>query len=182
MKTIDEIAKEYETFMIKTTLVDNEKTCRILLEVAIEDTTYEQKELIKELRENKWYRLKSQIINFFFFILKSEILDLYDEDTKIIQECISFIEEYITLLERMQEIICEDNYVELTKLVDFATDYYHSQTHYYDSERDRIDYLFQGIDYYNPRVEDNREVIISFLNQKVDELSRKKNPQLVKKV
>ena len=182
MKTIDEIAKEYETFTIKTTLVDNIVTCRLLLEVAIEDTVYDRKELMKELRLNKWYHLKTQIIDFFFLILKSDVLDVYGEDEKIIKECISFIEEFISLLERMREIICEDNYVELTKIVDFATDHYHAQTHYYDSKRDRLDFRLSGIDYYDPRYEDNRESILQFIKQKIEELSKNKNPQFVKKV
>ena len=78
---------------------------------------------------------------------------------------------------RIQSVADEENFDELTRLVDFSCDYYYAQTDYYDYLRDRLELIFKGIQLYNSRYEDSRDAFTKFMEEKIKGFERKKKTQ-----
>lgn len=174
MKKIEEIKKEYEVYPVKTKEVTSLEEFLSFIEIGLDDTDEYQHDYEKELKENKRWKLEAKIRNFFFFIFATEETELYDEDSAILEDCISYTEKFREFYQRIQSIASEDNYQELTRLVDFSCDYYSAQTDYYDYLRDQLDMIVRGIQMYNPKYEDTRESFLAFMEEKIQEQEAKK--------
>ena len=177
MKTLEDIKKEYESYEKKTDVVTNLDEFLSFIEIGIDDTDEYQQDYEKELKENKRWKLEAQIRNFFFFIFAEEEVDLYDEDTSILKDCISYTEKMREFYKRIQSVATEENFDELTRLVDFSCDYYYAQTDYYDYLRDKLELISKGIQLYNPRYEDSRVPFTKFMEEKIKGFERKKQTQ-----
>ena len=167
MEKIDEFEKEYEGFQTKTKTVTSLEEFMSFLDVEIGEYEYATKDFKKELRENALWRLEAQIRNFFFFIFEQEDVELYDIDDEIVMKCISLTQIMAQMFQRIENAATEENYLELTKLVDFANEKYYAQRDYYDYARDRIEFSAKGIYMMNSKYQDIREPFLEFLEKKV---------------
>ena len=61
--------------------------------------------------------------------------------------------------------------------MDFSSKCYDEQMEYYEYSRDRIESLLRGINIFSFQYEDNREVIETFFNQKIEELEKVKEKE-----
>ena len=187
MKTLQEIEKEYESYEIQTKEVSNLDEFLTFIEIGIDDTEEYEADYAKELRENRLWKLEAMIRNFFFFIFQEEELEIYDEDTEIVQDCIAVTRKYREYYERIQALATEENFRELVRLVDFSCDYYSSQMDYYDYLRDMLEFNAKGIRMYNSKYQDSRESFDQFMEKRIkamEEQQGKKGtpaPQYVKK-
>ena len=186
MKTIQEIEKEYESYESPTKEVTNLEEFLAYIQIGLDDTDEFERDFEKELRENRLWKLEAMIRNFFFFIFEQEEVELYDEDTEIVQDCIVITRRYRDYYERIQAIATEENFREFLRLVDFSCEYYSSQMDYYDYLRDSLEFWAKGIRMYNSKYEDNKESFNDFMEMKIQAIEKKgKNgttvPQYVKK-
>ena len=179
MKTIDEIKKEYEGFQIKSDFVTSKDELIAFLSVGIDDTYDIEKDNNKEIKLNKIAEIEARIRNIFFFIFEEEEVDFYAEDNSILSECNKLVYYYRSLYERIIELATDDNYLELLKLVDFATEYYNSHIDYFDYQRDKLETILKGFSMYNPSKQDNRSVLEEFIDEKLSVYDP--NKQLVKR-
>lgn len=182
MKTIEEIEKEYETFQIKSTNIDTLKKFIAFISDGIGTIDEEKRIIATELKTNKKMQLEAKIRNFFFFIFEEEDVDFYDEDNIILDEMLDFILTYEAYFLRIKELAAEDNFSELTRLVDFATKYYNENIDYLENKRDALEYIYKGISYYNMSQEDYREVFREFIEKKLAEFKTSKAVEKIKKL
>ena len=68
-----------------------------------------------------------------------------------------------TYLEKIASIATEENYGELTKLVDFSIVYYEKELAYYDHLRDDLEIMARGYHVLNSKYQDIRELDKHFL-------------------
>ena len=138
MITLEEIEKEYETFDIKTKEVQSMDYFIGYLEVGQEDA----EELIKvyndEIKGEKAARVIDRVNCFINFISLEDEIDYIGEDINIIKDMISHTEEYQDYYRTMERIATRFNFLELTRLIDFSTEYYNKQAKFYDYERQQI--------------------------------------------
>lgn len=170
MKTLEEIEKEYESYDIKTKEVVNMDYFLGYLEVGLEDAD----ELIKvyndQITGEKGARIIDRINCFINFISLADEIDYIGEDINIIKEMISHTEEYQEYYRTMERIATRFNFLELTRLIDFSTEYYTKQAQFYDYERQQLEMHASHIQVYNPRCEDTRVVFKEFMNKKLKEI------------
>lgn len=167
MKTLQQIEQEYESYHAKTDVVTNLDEFLSFIEIGIDDTKEYQKSYEKELKENHRWQLSAKIRNFFYFVFAEEDETIYDLDSEILRKCILYTRTMGAYYQRIKRIATDSNYLELVKLVDFSSDYYNAQTDYYDYERDQLDLLVRGIDYYHARYEDNGKPFCEFMDKKI---------------
>jgi len=180
MKTIEDIEKEYEGFQVKSDFITSLDEFVAFLLVGIDDTLEIEKDNRKEIRYNNIAKIESRIKNAIMFMFDCEEVNILDEDNEILGEISSLTGSYRSMYETMIDIADENNYQELVKLVDFATEYYNQHIDYFESQRDSLEMALRGISMYNPRYHDDRKVINEFINKKLSFYSNK--TQLVKKV
>lgn len=170
MITLEEIEKEYETYEIKTKQVVSMDYFLGYLEVGNEDA----EELIKvyndEIKGEKAARVIDRINCFINFISLEDEIDYIGEDIKIVEEMIKHTEEYVDYYKTMERIATRFNFLELTRLIDFSTEYYNKQAKFYDYERQQLEMHASHIQVYNPNVYDTREVFKEFMNKKLKEI------------
>ena len=182
MKTIKEIEEEYESYEIKTDVVTSLDEFLSFIEIGIDDTDEYKKSYEKEIRDNNREKLLTKIQNFFYFIAISTGVDFYDRDNEILTDCISYTILFKRFYERIRGIANEDNFLELTRLVDFSCDYYYDQTDYYDYLRNSLELCSRGISMFDPNKKDSRESFTAFMDQKIKEFEKQvqDNPQYKK--
>ena len=170
MITLEEIEKEYETFDIKTKEVQSMDYFIGYHEVGQEDA----EELIKvyndEIKGEKAARVIDRVNCFINFISLEDEIDYIGEDINIIKDMISHTEEYQDYYRTMERIATRFNFLELTRLIDFSTEYYNKQAKFYDYKRQQLEMHASHIQVYNPNVYDTREVFKEFMNKKLKEI------------
>lgn len=177
MKTIEQIEEEYKDFQIKTGTVTSVEEFLTYIEVGVDDIDENLDDYKKELRENKIWALEAKVRNFFFFVFQEEDTDFYDEDNQIVNSCLRFTLLFKDFYDRIQKIVNEQNYLELTKLVDFACQYYLSQMAYFDYLRDQLEMHTLGFYFSNSSQEDNEEPFTAFLTHKLEALEKEATPK-----
>ena len=182
MKTLEDIEKEYGEFEIKSNFVSNFDELITFLEIGLDDTFENEKDYVRELRENRRWRIDALVRNFFFFLFEEEDVEFYDYDNQILKDAIQMIREYRSLFTRMLVVASEENRLELIKLVDFLGDYYNRHVDYFDHRRDQLEMAFRGFQMYNSKYEDNREVVYQFADKKICALEGKKKSTSYEKV
>ena len=175
MKTLQEIEEEYKRYPGKTGVIHSLDDFLTFMEIGMDDTEEYQKDYEKELKDAERQRKKEKFYHFFLLSNYSVELDqIYDLDREILKKCISYTKEIGKYYRKIYSIATEDNYRELTRFVDFISDYYLSQTGYYDYERDQLDLFVRGISLYDPRYENTRDEFLKFLDKRMKELETKK--------
>lgn len=187
MKTLQDIEKEYENFSVQNGLVTNLEDFLAYIEIGIDDVTEYEKDYTKELKENKLWKLEAMVRNFFFFIFAQEEASLYDEDSKVLEECIGTTQKYQDYFKRLRDLATDKNVKEIYRLVEFSCKYYCEQMDYYDYLRDCIESTAKGFSIYNSQYENNREVFAEFMEKKIKEIvdssdKENRNPQYIRKL
>ena len=180
MKTIEEIEEEYRNFKLKSDFVKSKEDFILFLLIGMEDTYVLEEDNNREIRINNRNKLDAKIRKFLFFSDDNSEVDFFDQDNNILLEINKMVEDYRNMYAIMTEIVDEDNYKELVKLVDFCTEYYNYHIDFFDSERDSLEMAMKGICMYNPKYSDNRDVVKEFVENKMREFDKDKI--LVKKV
>lgn len=168
-----ELQEEYNTFTKNTTEVESLEDFYLFLKEVGQGFKADKKFLQKELRENSRWRLEAEIRNFFFFLFEEEEVELYEEDDAIVKEGMTWIQILQTYLEKIASIATEENYGELTKLVDFSIVYYEKELAYYDHLRDDLEIMARGYHVLNSKYQDIRGPFLNFLAEKVKEQEQK---------
>lgn len=181
MKTIEEIREEYKDFEIESSFITNAEELVAFLMVGIDDTYEIERDNNKEIRYNKMAEVEARIRNIFFFLFEEEEVEFYDEDNALLLECNKLVDYYRNLYQRIIDVADNDNYLELVKLVDFATKYYNEHIDYFDYQRDRLESLLKGFSMYNPKYQDNRDVIKRFMDEKLS-IYKSSNKELVRSI
>ncbi len=150
MKTVKDIEKEYEGYTKKTDVVTNLDEFLSFIEIGIDDTDEYKKDYVQELKKCKKWKTLAQFYNFFFFMFAEADIESFDMEIDIIKKCITYTDKIGEYFRRIESSATEQNYEELTRLVDFITDYYSSQTDYYDYQLQQLDKSDRGIGFNNP--------------------------------
>lgn len=182
MKTIEEIEKEYEQFELKSEYVTSLEEFQTFIEIGIDDTEESIADTLKEIKANNRAGLEASIMNFFLKIVGTEIVGLYSEDNEILREIIAYITSYRELFERVLALADENNFKELVRFLDFAVEYYNQQMSYFESRRDALEYAAKGINFYNRKYSDEREVFQEFIEKKLSEYNSTKSVEKIKKI
>ena len=183
MKTIEELEKEYESFQPTSTQVTSLPEFVSFIEVGIDDTYDIEKDLQREMRENRRNSLETKIRNFFLCLIGEEEIDFFEEDNQLLLEQLSLALEYRELFMRIFIDSSDENIEEFIKLVDFASEYYGKHVDYLEYKRDQLEMSVRGYSMINSKYEDNREVIRKFLDQKLtifEEQDKEKQKQYKK--
>ena len=167
MKTIEQVEEEYSNFHSKSKDVTNLGEFNTYLEIGMDDCDERIKDLEREKRQNKLYELEGKFRNFFFFIFDEEDIDFYEEDNKLLDKFISLQKVYKDYFESVKFIARDYNYKELLKFVDFIVLHYNEQIDYIEYLRDSLEYKYKGVSFYNPNKENNNEVMIQFIYDKM---------------
>lgn len=182
MKTIKEIQEEYQKYKGKTDFINNLEEFASFMLVGLDDIEEARSEINKEKQENKKWELSAKIRNFFYFLFEEEDVSFYKQDNAILDESIQLTIKQEEYFQKIIEIASEENIQELVKLTDFCCEYYNQHIDYLESKRDALEYAYKGYNFYNGRLEDNRESFNRFFEQKMKELSPQKSVEKTKKI
>ena len=172
-KNIKQLEKEYLEFIPENKKIKEKEEMTCYIEVGIGDIEESIEDLKKQRLLNKKDEIEAKIRNFLFFLFEQEEVEYYEEDNELIDECIKFSKRYLKIYEEIREIIEEENYQELYKLVEFSTLHYNENVEFLNDQRKNLEYQYQGI-YYCSNHEDTREELIEFLQEKIKKYQKKK--------
>jgi len=182
MKTIEEIEKEYEEYKIKSDFVTDLEGFQAFMIIGIDDTDESIADTLKEIKLNNRVKLETAIKNFFLAPFGMRTEDLCDEDNDILRKVAAYTASYREFFERILELADESNFKELLRLVDFSTEYYNEQMSYYESQRDALEYSAKGINFFNSKYSDEREVFQKFMDKKLSSYNPTKSVEKIKKI
>lgn len=182
MKAINEIEEEYSNYEIKSDYVKTLDDFNLFLTVALDNIEEQKIDLIEEIKLNYKDQLTAKIRNFFLFMFQIEEVDYYTEDNAIIDDIINYISTYTAYFNKISLIVTNENFLELTRLVDFLCEYYNEQISYFDSKRDALEFQVKGFNYSDSRSQDNREVLEEFFNRKISKYQKEKAVEKSKKI
>lgn len=182
MKKINEIEKEYEIFSHKTEGLKDKDSLFLYLDAEIDNVDEDIKAYNSELNENKRMQLSAKIRNLLFFIFAEENTSFYDEDNNIICQILNLMYTNRKYIERIQELITEENFQELLKLYEFIKTYYDSNYEYLDLCRRQLESKTEGFSFIDYSEEDNREVIDEFFYKKLSCITKKEHIEKKKKM
>ena len=176
------LEEEFKNYKIKSDFIETSEDLEIFLQVGIYNAKKSIKEMEKEKNINSKDKKIAQIKNIFNFLFVEEETSFYDEDNKIIEECISLALDYIIYFERMINLIKPDNTKELLKIVDFIVEYYNMNMDYLDSKRETLEYAYKGITFINSKYSDYRKEISDFFEKKINEYQTENSVEKKKKL
>ena len=172
MKKIEDIEKEYKEFQIKTDYIRDYKDFIAFMCLGLEETYEAEKDFKKELKNNKRDEVKGKIRNIIF--TTGLDLNYFKYDNNILIELMDMTIKYRKYFEEIIIISTEKNYQQLLKIMDFLRKYYGEHIDYFEYKRDKLEKYLQGIDMFNPKYEDNREVLYEFVDKKLSGLDKDK--------
>lgn len=181
MKTINDIEREYESYTLKSDYVKNIEDFALFIEIGINDTDEQIKDILQEIKENYKEARKAKISNFFLgaFIIRE--VDYYTEDNKLLEGIVEYILSYKEYFERISSIVTKDNFKELTKLVDFSCEYFNQHIDYFESKRDSLELSYRGINLNSNKINEIT-VFEEFMNRKLDTYGNIKAVEKTKKM
>ena len=150
MKKIEDIEKEYKEFQIKTDYIRDYKDFIAFMCLGLEETYEAEKDF------------KGLDLNYFKY------------DNNILIELMDMTLKYRKYFEDIIMVSTEKNYQQLLKIMDFLSKYYGEHIDYFEYKRDKLEKYLQGIDMFNPKYEDNREVLYEFVDKKLSGLDKDK--------
>ena len=128
------------------------------------------KRLEKEEAQLLRRRKKNHIAQKFAFFT-TDILRAEDE---VYADMVDLVDDNLNLLIGITEIIDEDNYLELVKLVDFLVDQYLKNKEYYNSQLKVIDYATKGIVFVDNRKHNTHKMVKAFVTKKIIDMKAQK--------
>lgn len=168
MRKQTDLEKEYKGFTIKSTYINNVDSCLEFIEDMKHDIEGCKYITRKEIKENKRWKLEVKIRNYFLAIFGEQEIDVYDEDTSILNEILQIDEEYLEFYKKVIYLINENNFKELLKLVEFANMYYEIHIDLLERQREMIELELRGIHMISPNNADKRNDITEFLSYKLN--------------
>lgn len=172
-KSIKQLEKDYLEFIPENKKIYKKEDMNYYIEAGIEDIEESIEDLKKQRLLNIKDQIEAKIRNFLFFLFEQEEVEYYDEDNELIKECINFSKIYLKVYQDISEIVDEENYQELYKLVEFSTIHYNENVEYLNDQRRNLEYQYQGI-YYFSNHKDTRDELIEFLQEKIKKYQKKK--------
>ncbi len=182
MEKINELEQEYSKYTRKSNYVKTLEDFLIFINIGIDSLEEQQNDSLTEIKLNCKDQLAARIRNFFLFMFQIEEVAYYTEDNQVIEEIISYVNTYIGYYKQLMEIANEENFLELTRLVDFLSDRYNEQMDYFESRRDALEFKVKGFTFTDNSTEDNSEVVADFFNSKLNEYRSKKAVEKNKKM
>lgn len=184
MKSQETLEKEYKGFEKKSMFVKDLEEFIVFIETIIGDIKANNAVTKKEIKNNKRWKLEVKIRNYFLAPFNEVEIDVYDEDTKVLEEISKLDEEYLNYYRRILLVATENTYEELTKLVDFSREYYMNHLDFLEKQREMLELEIRGIHMYKPNNGDSRNEINEFIVKRISyyENRFKNNKQYVKKV
>lgn len=152
MKRVEDIEKEYEEYKLKSNYVISAEDFAAFIEIGIDEIDEQTAAILNEIKINCKDERNAKIRNLFFGLFRIEEEDYYGEDNKILEELLDFISKYKEYYRKLSSIVTKENFQELTRLVDFACEYYNKHIDYFEYKRDILEYSYKGIMYSENRV------------------------------
>lgn len=180
MKTLEMIEKEYEEYELESTFVTDLEIFSNFIEADINITQKELKIIQKEIKKNNRMRQQTKMLNYISFFSQVEWEDTCAEDNQILEKLIKVILSQKEKYERVHSIVTDENFKELTKLVDFSCQYYDQHIDYFESRRDALKYSSRGITYYDGKYQNNIMVFDEFFDKKLKEYQERNVKKKVK--
>lgn len=180
MKTVEEIEKEYESYKMKSDFVTTIDEFSCFIEIGIEDAKEQINSFFKEMKINSRLQKLTSIKNIFLQLVQQQEIAIFEDDNLILEEMINYVNGYIKKFTTLFSLSTEDNFTELTKLVDFSCEYYNKHMDYFESKRDALEYSCKGISYFNGKYTNDITTFDEFFEKKVDIILKENNKKLYK--
>ncbi len=180
MKTLEMIEKEYEGYELQSTYVTDLKIFSIFIEAGMDTVEEELKVIQKVMKKNHRMKQQTKMLNYFSFFSQVEWEDTYTEDNQILEAIIKVILSQKEKYESVDSIVTDENFRELTRLVDFSCEYYNQHIDYFESRRDALKYSYRGITYYDGKYQNNSMVFDEFFDKKLKEYQERNVKKKVK--
>ena len=181
MKTLEEIQKEYQNYNRKTLKITTPEDLAIYAEIIrddmLDDITIVQRDTARNNRNLAISRIVSKV-----FPVYEERVEYYERDNRLLHEELILGLEWRHYLELLQQEVTEEQLKEFARLLDFSIDHYHGNASYLESQRDDLELAFNGIMSFNAKYQDTREAFKQFFEQKLSELTTKKDIQKKKEI
>lgn len=174
MKKEINLEKEFKGFKRKNTYINTVTDCISFVELMQQELEKRNSQLLKEIKENKKWKLEVKIRNYFLAFFSEREVDVYEEDTEILNEMISINNDYIKFYNKITRLTNGKNFKELLKLVEFANYYYDNHLDLLEKQREIIGLELRGIHMISPNNGDNRENVQEFLENRLSQLEDKK--------
>lgn len=181
MNQIEIIQREYEEFVLKSNFVKNKEEFLLFIEVGLDNLDSQLIDILKEIKINCKIKNKEKIKNIILGLFKFEDLDFFDADNKILEEIIKYINTYKQYFTKLRNIVTEENFQELTRLVDFASVYYNKHLDYFEYKRDILEYSYKGIGS-SKKIANNFLEFDEFFNKEIAKYSLNKAVEKKKKM
>lgn len=139
-------------------------------------------DLIKFLgKETKKVFLKRKVNHFMqkIFVMSEDMLQEVDS---YYEETLNLIEENKALLQEIREMITEENFQELVKVVDFIVKHYSDNIDYIESHIEGLSQARDGIQYVDNRKKYTKKSLKEFINKKLVSMKTEKQLEKGKKV
>lgn len=168
MRKQTDLEKEFKGFKIKSTYINSVDKFKNFIETIESEIEEYLKNTRKEIKENKRWKFEVKIRNYFLAIFGESEIDVYDEDTDILNEIISIDEDYLDFYNRIINIVNENNFMELLKLAEFANMYYEIHIELLEKQREIIELELRGIHMISPHCIDKRNDLKIFLSKRLN--------------
>ena len=180
MKKLEEIEKEYESFIISEDLVENLDEFHTYIDFRMDDLKEELTVLKKEKSRNKRYKLIGGLIDSLTCSVIQSNPEFFDDDNEILDMGMKVVLSYKDFYNEILSMATPDNYRELARLAVFSVNYYNEHIDYIEYLRDVLDHEFNGINYFNPKYENNIPVFNQFMRKELDKNKKKTDKPMEK--
>ena len=171
-KTAEKILEEYRDYPVRTDFICDVGGLTLYIDAEIEVMLITISELEKDKEANKRRKAIESVRQFLLFLKDTDLIDLYDEDNKILDELIGLTKQFIGYHETIQETAVDPFSLEFTKLLDIERDYYNSNFDFLMSLRDDLNNATMGIHSFHARYEDTREAFDEFFRQRIERIKQ----------
>ncbi len=180
MKTVQDIEKEYSEFKVAP-LIASSESLATYIEFGLDELEHSRLEILRDTRSTYFAEKIAKVVDFITFKTLDLDMDYFTKYEAILNDIFT-LETIITLyLQRVQDVITEDNYQELFRLVRFIEKYHNEILGYYESERHVLDASFEGVVIENFS-DNNLEGFREFCRKKLDEYSPIKGVEKIKQL
>ena len=174
MKKIEEIEKEYESFKTDKPFITNLGELLVYIEIGLDNLIEDQESEKREIRHLKRDMMMLKLMDFIMMnpIEEDDDVNFLIKDIEAINKAIELGNNQATYFARIAESSTEENFKEMLRLVDFASDYYSKNMDYVDYLRDFYEFQRKGINMFISGKEDYTEVFDEFMQKKLGELEK----------
>ena len=174
---IKELEDKYNTYEIKylKDCISDKDLFLIGISKIKKDFNKMRSRAYKKLLLNSISSIKTRFVD--VILGGDDVTYFLDSGDNILYELIDLCDENDLLINRIEEYLNDDNYLELIKLLDFQIDYFISNYNYFMSLVNRINRTLSGISFLSSEFDNNRVLHRIFMNEKI----KKYKPKNVEK-